>query len=300
MLHPIAQNTNLYCSFQSLLFKGLLLLLMTAFIQNLNAQSNASLATQAAQLCQEKNLDDAMAKVQLALSDETEKNVAYTWYVYGFVCKEIYKTRESNTRNSSHRMLAIDAFLKAEKMQNNGDVSTSAPLRYLVNTMYNDALMSTSEITLGNEASADSLFAAYRSIALQSMAQSETEIKTNEAQFIKAKAQQFYDLWSNQPEETSLINRAIELYSQMLDLNPTDCITIYNIGVAYFNQAILQARQEGIDAMEMTRTQIAHTYFEKAAQICPDDIRVQKALQASSNDQTTEKTPSKKLSLKKK
>lgn len=300
MNHPIHASINAFNSFQSLLLKGLLLLMATAFVQHAAAQGRTSLATQAAQLCQEKKLDDAMTTVQLALEDGTEKNQAYTWYVYGFICKEIYKSRESQVRTSTHRMLAIDAFIKAEKMHSNGEVSTNAPLRYLVNTLYNDALLQASEINLDNESSADALFEDYRRVAILSNVQLDTEINSNEIQFIKAKAQHFFEIWSAQPEKEETIQRSVALYSRLLEINPMDCMTVYNIGVAYFNQAILQARAEGLDVMDMTRTKIAHSYFEKASSLCPDDIMIQTALQLASKDQPVDKDQTKKLAIKKK
>lgn len=300
MYHPISQKTYALKHLPSPLSIGLLLLLALGLLTNTFAQGRSSLATQAAQLCQEKKLDEAMETVQMALQDATEKNQSYTWYVYGFICKEIYKSRESSMHNSIHRMKAIEAFMQADQLQSNGEVNSNAPLRYLVNTLYNDALLQASVIGIENESSADSVFTTYQSIALQTKVQTASEIRENEEQFIKMKAQHYYEMWSAQPDQTSFIDRSIVLYSHLLELNPNDCITVYNIGVAYFNQAMLQAKLEGLDVMTMTRTQIAHSYFEKSAQLCPDDVMVQTALQMTSKDQSIEKDQTKKLSLKKK
>lgn len=300
MYHPISQKINASKHLPSPLSLGLLLLLAFGSCENVFAQGRSSLATQAAQLCQEKKLDEAMTTVQMALQDVTEKNQSYTWYVYGFVCKEIYKSRESSMRNSTHRLKAIEAFIQADQLQSNDDVNSNAPLRYLVNTLYNDALLQANEIGIDNETSADSLFAAYQSIAQQSKVHAASEIRACEEQFIKMKAQHYYELWSAQPDHTPFIDRSIELYSHLLEMNPQDCLNVYNIGVAYFNQAILQARLEGLDVMAMTRTQIAHSYFEKSAQLCPEDVMIQTALQLTTNDQSIEKDQTKKLSIKKK
>jgi tetratricopeptide (TPR) repeat protein len=298
--YTILSNKN-SCATRGLLSKGLLSLSFICLAASIIAQGSRSLAAQAAQLCQDKALDEALELSTVALNDPNESKMAYTWYVHGFVCKEIYKTRESQLRNSAMRTKAIQAFLQAEMKQAKSEISTNAPLRYLLTTLHNDALLSASDFDGSNEWESDTLFDAYRQLArVTSMDQPEV-VKSSEVQFYKTKAQRYFDLWYNQLESDEFNAKAIKYYSMALELAPDDCTAVYNIGVAYYDQAVIQARMEGLLLTEMTRVQIAHSYFSKALELCPDDTMIQTAhklnLEQSQSNTTSE---SKKLAIKKK
>jgi len=281
--------------------KGLLLFVALTIGCELRSQGPPSMATQAAQLCQDKKLDEAFLTIQKALEDPIENQKSYTWYVHGFVCKEIYKTREANLRHSTWRMQAIDAFEKAETIEPSTDANGTAALRYLMNTLYNDAVLSSNDFTLNNEFKSDSLFTQYKAVADRLKLLSERELRENETQFLKSKAQHYFELWNNQSDSDYGNTMAIQYYSKALELAPDDCVAVYNIGVAYYDQAVAQATTEGLLLSEMTRVQIAHTYFVKASSICPEDPMIQSALKltsAHSIQKTNE--PRNKLLLRKK
>ena len=265
-----------------LLSKGILLLFTVTNSNEIRAQGLPSMATQAAQLCQDKKLDEAFLTIQKALEDPNEKQKSYTWYVHGFVCKEIYKSREAHLRHSAWRTQAIHAFEMAETIEPSTDPNGTAALRYLMNTLYNDAILSSHDFTLENEFKSDSLFSQYKAVVSRMKLQSELELRENETQFLKSKAQHYFDLWNNQSDSDYGNTMAIQYYSKALEIAPNDCIAVYNIGVAYYDQAVAQATTEGLLLSEMTRVQIAHNYFVKANTICPEDPMILTALKLTS------------------
>jgi hypothetical protein len=285
---------------QQLLQQGLLLLCSLVLATLASAQGAPSKATMAAKLCQDKKLDEALFIIEQAINDPSENQEAYTWYVKGFVCKEIYKSNESTSRFSPKRLQALEAFLHSASLQNNSLESAHAPLKYLLTTMYNDAIMSASSFELSNEMESDSLFAQYAEFNEGAQIHTALEIKNQEASWLKTKAQRYFEIW-NQQNETDYGNTlAIKYYSRALELTPIDCITVYNIGVAYYDQAVQQAVTEGLLLQEMTRTQIAHTYFTKAKELCPDDSMIQTAFKLTSEHLHNSGHKPNKLQLKKK
>jgi tetratricopeptide (TPR) repeat protein len=295
---PNNLSPKTFLAMRQLLLRGLLLLTAVATAIDSAGQSNQSLATQAAQLCQAQSLDEAIVMSQAALKDPKESLMAYTWYVYGFVCKEIYKTRESNLRSSTMRKEAISAFLEAENKQATSEISTVAPLRYLITTLHNDALMCANDFQIINEMEPDSLFEQYRVLAERTALHTKEQIKDSEIQFLKTKGQRYFELWNNDPAFDYCVDMAIKSYSTALEKAPVDCISVYNIGVAYYDQAVFQAQIEGLNLTEMTRVDIARSYFSKAIELCPEDAMIQAAFKLTNTPAHTEQVTQKKLSLK--
>ncbi len=90
--------------------------LLCSVAQNTHAQqpdvTPVKYSVQAAQFCQERQFEMAETAIAKALESDAEKDMFYTWYVKGFIHKEIYKARESNNPHSLHRDRAVEAFLK--------------------------------------------------------------------------------------------------------------------------------------------------------------------------------------------
>jgi hypothetical protein len=256
---------------QQLLIQGLLLFCSFVLSYSTSAQGAPSKATMAAKLCQDKQLDEALLTIEEAIADPLENTEAYTWYVRGFVCKEIYKSTESSNRFSPKRMQALEAFIHSATLQNNSLESAHAPLKYLLTTLFNDAIMSASSFELTTEIESDSLFAQYVKFNERAQIHSAQELKNHEASWLKTKAQRYFEIWNQQNDSDYGNTMAIKYYSRALEITPQDCITVYNVGVAYYDQAVQQAITEGLLIQEMTRTQIAHSYFTKAKDLCPDD-----------------------------
>lgn len=223
---------------QSGLLRILCLVILIHFIHLGNAASHDSIpvkyAVQAAQYCQVGQYDKALAAIELATADNNEKDELYTWYVKGFVHKEIYKHRESQNIKSPQRELAVEAFLKSKQLAGEQpDIyNNNSALKYLSSTYYNDAMMSASNFSLDNELEADAIMNKYDSLR---MAIGQEGL--GKGDFFKQKAMRYYHLWKNDPCDISLNEKAFAAYELAIDHHLIDCDTYYNAALVKYNLA---------------------------------------------------------------
>lgn len=87
----------------------------------------------------QKNLPAAREAIELAAKNETTKNEARTWYLRGFVYKELYK---ENPAEPAHRETAVEALRKSVSLDSRKEFvnSSNAALDYLYGTYYNEGL----------------------------------------------------------------------------------------------------------------------------------------------------------------
>jgi len=191
-------------------------------------------AVQAAQYCQEAQYDKALEAIDKAIASDVEKNALYTWYVKGFVHKEIYKNKEATKHNSLQRELAVQAFLKSKSLaEGQADVyNNNSVLKYLCSTYFNDALIVAGTFDLQNELEADSIMAKYD--ALCNAINDESNDKAN---FFKQKALRYFDLWQKDICDISLNEKSFACYELALDKHPNDCDTYYNAGIVRYSLA---------------------------------------------------------------
>jgi hypothetical protein len=70
-------------------------------------QTSLPLTELAAELCEQHRLIEASREADKAIVDPIEMKEAQTWYIAGFIYKELYKERESEMRESPYRERAM-------------------------------------------------------------------------------------------------------------------------------------------------------------------------------------------------
>lgn len=201
------------------------------------------LANEAARLCREKQLDAALEKSNQSIADKTETIDAYTWYVNGFILKEIYKSREYGLRNSSLRERSIQSFSHSMEMKNASQhlAMTKLALKYLASTYYNDALQSAQSISETGEQEANNLFAAFS--RWMPVAEPGISMTGYEKEFIKSIGQRYFSLWQRNTDDPLNRDKAISQYEKILEVDSSDVDAYYNLSVIHYNQAVFMYRK---------------------------------------------------------
>jgi tetratricopeptide (TPR) repeat protein len=201
------------------------------------------LANEAARLCRELQLDAALEKSNQSISDKTETTDAYTWYVNGFILKEIYKTREYGLRNSAYREGAIQSFAHSMGLKNAPQhlAMTRLALKYLASTYYNDALQSAQSISESGEKEANALFAAFSK--WMPVAEPGISMTGYEKEFIKSIGQRYFSLWQRDTDNPENRDKAVDQYRKILELDASDVDAYYNLSVIHYNQAVFMYRK---------------------------------------------------------
>ena len=222
---------------QSLLACIIILLSLTSRAQQF------PLASEAARLCREMQLDAALEKSNLSIADKTESSEAYAWYVNGFVLKEIYKAREYGLRNSAYREEAIKSFANSMKLKNASQhlAMTRLALKYLASTYYNDALQAAQSISESGEDEAQTLFASF--VKWMPIAEPGISMTGYEKEYTKSIGQRYFSLWQRDTDSPEYRDKATAQYEKILKLDNSDVDAYYNLSVIHYNQAVFMYRK---------------------------------------------------------
>ncbi len=101
------------------------------------------LVNDAAKSAQGGDYDKAQVSIDQAVLDEKLASEAKTWYYYGFIYKQLYKTKQSTDPKSSFRKLSIDGLNKSIELDPKSEFAADCDkmIKYLLNTIYNDAVL---------------------------------------------------------------------------------------------------------------------------------------------------------------
>lgn len=215
------------------------------------------LTNKAAGQCQSKEYAAAEETIARALQAEEEKYHPYTWYVSGFIQKEIFKESESGIRNSAHRTKAISDMEKALSLDATGEYSGMilSALRYLATTYLNDAMLMTREITIGNDRQPEIVYEEFERI--MGIADPSADLKPYALELHRKLAQAHYLLWEKDVSQNYHFDESTGYYKRMLASDPGDCEANYNLAILYYNFGVHKIRKIGstTDMMELIMTQ---------------------------------------------
>lgn len=227
------------------IISGICLLLLFP-VTNVSAQQ-LPLTNEAAKLCQEKQFDAALKKIDEAKADAAENQNPYMWYVDGFIHKEIYKSKEMNIRNSHEREVAAESFLKSLNLdkQNQHSAMTKLSLKFIASSYYNDALLQTREFSPGGEKDAEESYARFRKF--MHYAEPGSSLKKFDTEFNKSVGQRYFMLWQSDVSNNKLAEKSIDYYSAAARADSADIDAFYNIAVVNYNMAVFKYRVIGPD-----------------------------------------------------
>lgn len=217
------------------------------FIQFGMAAQGMPLTNEAAKLCQQKSYSAALKKAEEAIHSDTESKDAYTWYVHGFVHKEIYKEEELGNRQSTHRKEAEVSLLRAMKSENAArhEEMIKLALKYLASTYYNDALQGSQVIPGDDESVPRKLFAEFK--RLMQIAVPGTDFLDYEKELEKSFGQHYFAVWQRDTEVAKWRDLASARYQAIIALDSTDSDAYYNLAVIDYNRAVFMYRKLGPD-----------------------------------------------------
>jgi len=202
-----------------------------------------ALTNEAAKLCQQMKLDAALEKSNLAIAEMTEASDAYTWYVNGFVMKEIYKEREYGLRTSASRDGAMKSFAYSMNLKNAQQhlSMTRLAMKYLASTYYNDALQVAQTNAMNAEQEAYRLFEAFEK--WMPIAEPGVNMMGYRKEFTKAIGQRYFTLWQQDTDKPEFREKALAQYEKIVKLDSADVDAYYNLSVIHYNQAVFMYRK---------------------------------------------------------
>lgn len=184
------------------------------------------------------DFDNAKIEIDAATVTDPTANDAYSWYVKGFVYKELYKKYEKNKTTTPYRYEAINALKKSMeldvKREHINDIKQT--LKFLASSFNNDAA---NYISSKETKQAQFAFEKYKEIML--LIDPQADLKPQTVEFLTALASMLNELY--EAEQDSLIKeqKFIEvknLYQEVLKIDPNNFSANYNLGILYYNKAV--------------------------------------------------------------
>jgi tetratricopeptide (TPR) repeat protein len=266
---------------------GLLMCMFSWTMPLVHAQTPA-FATEAVELCQAKQFDQALSSIQKAVEDPTSANHPFTWYVKGFIHKEVFKHHEAQLRQSINRTAALDCFEKALQLDQRREyvAQTHVAMKYLASTYFNDAMRASKEFDMEQPDDYLELYYTFRKI--MRTVDPVTNLAPFERDLAKSAGQRYFEIWQLDTELIEAANLSANKYLEALGHDSTDCHTFYNLGVVYYNRAVFLYRSLSVDTEmeELITIQTesvgllnkALTVFTNGQRMCPENGDILKGL----------------------
>jgi len=185
---------------------------------------------------QRGQVDSARAEIDLHMKEPGSDKDPDSWYLCGFVYKEMYKKYEGTNPQSGHRMTALGAFEKSLSLDTvvARMKLTRDNVRYLAGRFYNDAVATLDTV---NFKTSLSCYENYRKSAL--MADPMFDIKKKDVEFYLALASTYNTVYSNNKKKNvAYFDLTRDTYMKVLTWDPNNYTANYNLGLLYWNKGV--------------------------------------------------------------
>jgi tetratricopeptide (TPR) repeat protein len=240
------------------------------------------LTQQAIQRYQDGDLMAARSSILEALQNPKNQKDVYSWYVKGFIFKEIYKDIDKESPTSENREVATEAILKSLDLAASGRQAEhleniERALQYLAISYYNDAVIATRALSESNLELPERYYARYKT--LNKRLDPEKDYTAQDTEFYKNMARGFRHIFDRDPDSNFVyFEKSNDYYRKAIDLNPEDFQANYNLAVNYYNHGVHKIRKidHNTEIFELIRIQDeCIVLFKKALPYMREAHRIQ-------------------------
>ncbi len=262
--------------------KVIIILTMLIAAPSLFAQDNPLKV--AVDFYQAGKLHEAKSAILKCSSEKRWSDDPNTWYLQGFIMKDLYKAAPQGDSSLIYRQLSTAAFQKLidneEAKKHHSDAYKN--LKYLSSTFYNDAIEAIEkqdvELSKSYFDHFKSNFKLYNDTTIN--------IETRETEYLLALGTAYTTIYKSDSlkSETNLVG-AKSAYEKILTLDSTNTKANYNLAVLYYNEAVNLINQLDYDEVDLVAfSQIEDKSIVLFKQSLPF---MEKAYQRNPNDRNT-------------
>lgn len=260
-----------------LVTKRTIVVAIMLMISALAAHAQTGNLVAAYKFLQAGQLDSAKASIDPATTNPETANDPQTWYLRGFIYKELYKARESSNKQSPARDIAYISFkqsilLDTSKTNREGNIPS---LRYIAASFFNDAASTMDTV---HYAVAIKCFDKYKEV--MTIVEPENNMIQKDIEFNLAIASVYTDIYnSDRKGKIRYFEMAKAAYNKVLSFDPNNLSANYHMGILYYNQAvdIINQSEYDIDIVMLDKIQDnsialfkqSLPFMEKAYQLDP-------------------------------
>jgi tetratricopeptide (TPR) repeat protein len=193
--------------------------------------------------------DSAKANIDIAILDPVSANDPSAWQIRGYIYKDLYNKNEKGDKMSLMRIEALNSFRKSLLLDKNKEYlqENIAGMKYLVNTMHNDAAESLDPM---DYETAIQLFRKEQEY-FKIIDPSSDSYQSREIEFGTALGSVYMVVIESSKDSlktVKYINLAKNVYTQILSMEPNNITANYNLGILYYNQAVNLIKSQPYDA----------------------------------------------------
>lgn len=206
-------------------------------LSDLQAQ-DLPLTRNAVDLFQMEKLDEAKEIIDQAVVSETENKQAYTWFVHGFIYKELYKKKDQMSKDSEFRHIALKSAEKSIQLDSEKKYfdNNSKAISFIAAKYYNDALESAQGQSSLNFDQAYEYFDHF--VEASKILDPDKSYTQYEKDIHKQVAESYQNLFLKDTENKEMLEKAIEHYKMALEIDQKDYDSNYNLAINYYNSGV--------------------------------------------------------------
>lgn len=216
---------------------GGLLLTVCTFGQDL------PLTNKAVQRFEGGDLMAARQTVDQAVTSAGEQAHPYTWFVKGFIYKELFKEIEKQNPFSENREVAVQAIRRSMQLDTDGTYTDNnhKALKYLALSYYNDAVRFTRDLNDQNFNEPERFYERYRE--LYAVVDPQFDFTSQDVEFYKNLARSCRLLWQEDRAQNAVyFEQMIAFYEKAIEIDTNDFQAYYNLAVNYYNKGVYRIR----------------------------------------------------------
>lgn len=256
----------------------LMLSAFTSFAQLVKVQ-------QAYNCVQAGKLDSAKIYIEEGIKDAEAAADFQSWYVRGFIYKEIYKQKEVNDTKSDARELAVESLKKALELDKAKEQTPNINqnLKFFGSKYYNDAKKLMDSV---NYKSSTWCFEKY--ISVYKLVEVGFDEKAKSVEYYLALSYYFQEIFEQNASKNAL-TLTKEYLGKALEINPNSAMANKNMAVLYYNMGvhIIKKMDYDVDLEQLYTLQDeasklfkqAEPFMVKAYQLSPKDKTIVEGLQ---------------------
>lgn len=170
------------------------------------------------------------------MKDTSSQSDPESWYLHGFVYKEMYKKYESTNVNSAYRVTAYNSFKKSLQLDTVSArlKATRDNIRYLALRFYNDAVATLDTVHYQTSLTC---YEQYREASL--LADPAFVIKKKDIEFYLALASIYNSIYiSDKKKNAAYFDLTRDTYMKVLSWDSNNYTANYNLGLLYWNKGV--------------------------------------------------------------
>ena len=258
-------------------------LLFTVAFNSLYAQTYK--VQQAYDCVKAGKLDSAKYYIEVSMNDTLAKSDFQTWYIKGFIYKELYKQREAENVTSTARKIAVESFNKAleldkEKQQKESIIQN---LKFLGSKYFNDAKKNIDSVNYSKSLECfNNYITIYKSI------DANFDEKSKSIEYYLSLSYYFQEIFESNAS-TKALEKTKEYLYKALEINTNSIMANKNMAVLYYNMGvnIIKKMDYDVDLEELYKLQEeatklfknAEPYMTKAYNLSPGDRTILEGMQ---------------------